>query len=100
MLNEEFLEKGFNLDELCWSSLAKMFSNESLCSGVFDSLFSVCGCRMKPRKVKEDDAPRTIACPHKVKSTVKTLHSSSLSACQKKKTGKSRGCLKKKCDFE
>lgn len=21
---------------------------------------------MKPRKVKEDDAPRTIACPHKV----------------------------------
>lgn len=22
--------------------------------------------RMKPRKVKEDDAPRTIACPHKV----------------------------------
>lgn len=23
---------------------------------------------MKPRKVKEDDAPRTIACPHKVSS--------------------------------
>lgn len=23
-------------------------------------------CRMKPRKIKEDDAPRTIACPHKV----------------------------------
>lgn len=22
--------------------------------------------RMKPRKIKEDDAPRTIACPHKV----------------------------------
>jgi hypothetical protein len=21
---------------------------------------------MKPRKIKEDDAPRTIACPHKV----------------------------------
>ncbi|XP_055718521.1 transcriptional repressor protein YY1-like isoform X1 [Salvelinus fontinalis] len=26
---------------------------------------SVMSCRMKPRKVKEDDSPRTIACPHK-----------------------------------
>lgn len=28
--------------------------------------FSLFPNRMKPRKVKEDDAPRTIACPHKV----------------------------------
>lgn len=26
---------------------------------------SLCRFRMKPRKIKEDDAPRTIACPHK-----------------------------------
>lgn len=30
---------------------------------------SFCINRMKPRKVKEDDAPRTIACPHKVSLT-------------------------------
>lgn len=32
---------------------------------VFVTAFFVIN-RMKPRKVKEDDAPRTIACPHKV----------------------------------
>lgn len=32
---------------------------------VFVTVFFVIN-RMKPRKVKEDDAPRTIACPHKV----------------------------------
>lgn len=30
--------------------------------------------RMKPRKVKEDDAPRTIACPHKVSLTTACQH--------------------------
>lgn len=25
---------------------------------------------MKPRKIKEDDAPRTIACPHKVSEAI------------------------------
>lgn len=30
----------------------------------------LCVCRMKPKKVKEDDAPRTIACPHKVSALV------------------------------
>lgn len=29
---------------------------------------------MKPRKVKEDDAPRTIACPHKVSAVFYFLH--------------------------
>jgi len=33
-----------------------------LSANVFFSFF----LRMKPRKIKEDDAPRTIACPHKV----------------------------------
>ncbi|XP_065112682.1 transcriptional repressor protein YY1b isoform X1 [Paramisgurnus dabryanus] len=31
----------------------------------FASPFSKSPVRMKPRKIKEDDAPRTIACPHK-----------------------------------
>lgn len=30
----------------------------------------LCVDRMKPKKVKEDDAPRTIACPHKVSALV------------------------------
>ncbi|XP_035764583.1 transcriptional repressor protein YY1b [Neolamprologus brichardi] len=32
-------------------------------TGAYFFIFFI--CRMKPRKVKEDDAPRTIACPHK-----------------------------------
>lgn len=39
----------------------RLFKNLTLWPFVFFSLN-----RMKPRKVKEDDAPRTIACPHKV----------------------------------
>lgn len=30
------------------------------------NFFCFLSLRMKPRKIKEDDAPRTIACPHKV----------------------------------
>lgn len=32
----------------------------------FPLMFFFFFLRMKPRKIKEDDAPRTIACPHKV----------------------------------
>lgn len=50
------------LYDLCQLSLP---TPTNLSLSLFFSFFFLL-VRMKPRKIKEDDAPRTIACPHKV----------------------------------